>query len=111
MLGSTVGSYLVAAGLRAYSRSEYTKYLAYDGSTNTPPEAIYGRVELARTLGNAATVAAISVWVFAALEALYTEHRHARALDEVRNVGRPRRSAGLAPVILPNGLALAVQFR
>lgn len=111
MLASTAGSYLVAAGLRAYSRSEYEKYLAYAGTTNAPPEAIYGRVELARTLGNAATIGAVSVWVFSALEALYTEHRHARALDEVRDVGRPRRSARLAPVMLPQGLALAVQFR
>jgi len=118
LFSSTAGSYVLASALHSYARGQYAKYLAYDGTTSPPSEAIIGHAQTARTVANGLTIAAATVWVGAAVEALWAEHLHARRLAEVRDVGATRRAARadalearLAPSVTPQGVGMALTLR
>ena len=110
-LGATGGSYLVAGILHSYARREYARYLDYRGFTDTPARAIVHKAQTLRDLANGATIAAVGVWSFAAVEAIVAEHQHARRLAEVRNVGGAKRPLRVSPVGSSSGFGLAVSFR
>lgn len=134
ILASTAGSYLLSNLAQSYARGQYEEYLAYRGNTDPKPEAIIGRAQLARNIGNGLSIAAATLWIGAAVEAVWHEHQHARALAEVRDIGV--RDAGVrddeahdpgvrdageralgAPVVRPTvspwgvGLTISLSFR
>lgn len=117
VFASTAGAYAMATGLHAYSKQEYEKYLAYRGTSNPGPEAFIGRAELTRNVGNALMIGAATAWVAAGVEALWAEHKHARQLAEVRDVGKRGSSARTAsaprvtPVAGPGIVGFSVSFR
>lgn len=117
VFASTAGAYAMATGLHAYSKQEYEKYLAYRGTSNPGPEAFIGRAELTRNVGNALMIGAATAWVAAGVEALWAEHKHARQLAEVRDVGKRGNSARTAsaprvtPVAGPGIVGFSVSFR
>lgn len=106
ILASTAGSYLLANVAQSYARGQYEDYLAYRGNAEPKPEAIIRRAELARNIGNGLTIAAATLWLGAAVEAVWHEHRHAQALAEVRNIG-------VQPIVAPAGVGvgLSLTFR
>ncbi|MCE9602893.1 MAG: hypothetical protein K8S21_11870 [Gemmatimonadetes bacterium] len=122
---STAAAYLTAEQLRAYGRRSYESYLAYRGGTSPRTFTLYARAQNARTAGNVLTIAAAATWIGAGVEALWTEHQHARRLEEVREVGRRdtngsggrRAAAGahgalvIAPALAADRVGLSVSFR
>ena len=107
---STLGAFAAAQSLQAYSRSAYRDYLANTGATNTPASADFRRAELTRNIGNAFTIGAISLWTYAAAEAVFMEWRHKRRIAEVRDFGAPSKLR-VAPVSTPSGIGLSVGIR
>lgn len=110
LLLSTVGAFAVAQGLQAYSRSAYEDYLNNTGSTTTPAAADYRRADLARNIGNAVTIGAVSLWTYAAVEGVFMEWRHTRRIAEVRDFGAPR-GLRVSASTVPAGLAFRVGLR
>lgn len=110
LLLATVGSFAAAQGLHAYSRSAYDDYLANTGSTSTPASADYRRADLARRVGNAMTVGAISIWTYAAVEGVVMEWLHKRRIVEVQDFGAPR-GLRVSATRVPNGLGISVGLR
>lgn len=125
ILASTAGSYLLSNLAQSYARGQYEDYLAYRGNTDPKPEAIIGRAELARNIGNGLSIAAATLWIGAAVEAVWHEHQHAQALAEVRDIdvlddgaraNESRRALG-APVVRPSisprgvGVSVSISFR
>ena len=89
VLGGTAFSYAVANQFRQRARADYQRYLDYNGSTSVKPPALYRDAQQSRVAANAFTYAAVSIWAGAAVEAVWNEWQHKRALAEVRSVGRP----------------------
>lgn len=110
LLLSTLAAFAAAQGSHAYSRAAYDDYLKNTGSTITPAVADYRRAELARNVGNALTIGAMSLWGYAAIEAVFMEWRHARRIADVQNFGAPR-SLRVSTRAIPNGLALSAGLR
>lgn len=117
VLGGTALSYTVASQLRVKARDEYQRYLDYSGSTPVKPPALFRAAEESRLYANAFTIAAVTIWSGAAVEAVWNEWQHKRALAEVRQVGRPAgartsSTGGVrwTPLVAPHGLGVAVRF-
>ncbi len=117
VLGGTALSYALANQFRQKARADYRRYLDYDGSTAVKPPALYRDAQQGRVASNAFTYAAVALWSGAAVEAVWNEWQHKRALAEVRRVGRPpsarASSAGgvrWMPHVAPAGLGVAVRF-
>lgn len=114
---STAGAYAVAEGLRAYARNVYADYRAYRGGGFTsggPPNAVilYKRAQLARAAGNWFTVLAAGIWAGSAVEGLVHEFEQKRLIDQVQQVGRPkRRTVSVAPALSVDRVGLQVTFR
>lgn len=106
----TLAAFAAAQRLHVYSRSAYRDYLAYTGNTSPSAGSLFRRAELTRNIGNAVTVGAVSLWGFAAAEALVVEWRHKRRIVEVRNFGMPTRFR-VAPMALGSGVGLSVVLR
>jgi len=117
VLGGTAFSYAVANRFRQKARADYRRYLAYSGSTPVRPPALYRDAQESRLYANAFTIAAVTIWSGAAVEAVWSEWQHKRALAEVRQVGRPAGAPTSSvggvrwmPHVAPNGLGVAVRF-
>ncbi len=118
--GSTAIAYAAAEGLRAYARHVYAGYADYQGGVPLfPADKRYRRAQMARTGGNVLTVAAAGIWIGAGVEAVWHEYQHKRKLDDVREVGRPRRRVAVtpsaapafSPVLAPDRVGLSIRFR
>jgi hypothetical protein len=87
VLGGTALSYVAANQFRQQARADYQRYLAYDGSTEVKPPALFRQAQQGRLASQLLTVTAVTIWSGAAVEAVWHEWRHRRALAEVRRVG------------------------
>lgn len=123
VFGSTAAAYLTAEQFRAYARRSHASYLAYSGGSSPRAFTLYKRAQNARSAGNALTVAAAATWIGAGIEAIWTEHQHARRLAEVRAVGRDagrrdarpaaraRGAVSVVPAVAADRVGLSVSFR
>ncbi|MEY3701760.1 MAG: hypothetical protein RI891_1052 [Gemmatimonadota bacterium] len=87
VLGGTALSYVAANHFRQQARADYRRYLAYDGGTEVKPPALFRTAQRGRLASQFFTLTAVTIWSGAAVEAVWHEWRHARALAEVRRVG------------------------
>jgi hypothetical protein len=117
VLAGTVASYGLAEFFRARARTDYERYASYTGGTTTPEpvESMYRKAQTGRNLGNAFTVAAVTVWVGGGVEALWSEYQHKRRLAEVREVGRTRGSSArgalaVSPLLSVDRVGFQVRF-
>jgi hypothetical protein len=109
---ATGGSYLLASALRKSARKSYARYVAYDGSTEPPADALYEQAQTARGRANSLVVIEVDRDVEQAVEAVLAEREHKERLDEVRELGRPRRAPRITPAAAPdgNGIGLAISW-
>jgi hypothetical protein len=109
---ATGGSYLLASVLRTSAEKTYARYVAYDGSTEPPADALYEKAQTARGRANSLVVIATALWSISAVEAVLAEREHKERLDEVRALGRSRRGPRIAPAAAAdgNGIGLAISW-
>ncbi len=111
---ATAATYAAAEAARSYARDSYRSYVEYQGGESPRAPARYRRAQNARVIGNALTIGAVGLWVGSGVEAVWNEYQHKRRIDEVQNVGAPRRRAGgvsVAPAIAADRVGLSVSFR
>ncbi len=118
VLAGTAASLGFAEFFRSRARSDYEKYAGYTGGGTgaVTAESMYRKAQTGRSIGNAFTVAAVSVWVGGGVEALWNEFRHTRRLAEVSEVGRARGSSSrgavaLSPLLSVDRIGFQLRFR
>lgn len=119
VLAGTVASFGLAETFHAKARKDYEKYANYTGGSTgaQSAESMYRQAQAGRNIGNAFTVAALTVWVGGGVEAVWNEYQHKRRLNEVRAVGRApaaptagRASMALQPLLTTDRVGLQVRF-
>lgn len=111
VFASTAASYATAEGLRSYARHVYEGYESYQGGDpNFRADKRYRRAQMARTGGNALTIAAAGIWIGAGVEGIWNEYQHKRRLAHVREVGRPRRALSIEPSLSTDRVGLRLRF-